>query len=88
MTRRTFDGANPDGWVPEQKITVEETLRAYTAGSAYAGFDEQDKGTLQTGKLADFVIIDRDLTTVAPETIRDAKVVRTVVGGKTVYLRP
>jgi len=88
VTRRTLDDKQPGGWVPEQKISVEEALRAYTAGSAYAAFDEQEKGTLQAGKLADFVIIDRDLTTIAPETIREAKVVRTVVGGKTVYQKP
>lgn len=87
VTRRTIDDKQPLGWVPEQKITVDEALRAYTAGSAFAGFDEQDLGALQPGKLADFVIIDRDLTTIAPETIRDARVMRTVIGGKTVYER-
>lgn len=87
VTRRTIDDKRPAGWVPEQKITVEEALRAYTAGSAYAGFDEQDLGALQPGKLADFVMLDRDLTTIAPEKIRDARVTRTVVGGKTVYAR-
>jgi hypothetical protein len=86
-TRRTLDGKHPDGWVPEQKITVEEALRAYTAGSAYAGFDEQERGMLDRGRLADFVLIDRDLTRVPPETIRDAHVVMTVVGGRVVYER-
>jgi predicted amidohydrolase YtcJ len=88
VTRRTLDGKNPDGWVPEQKITVEEALRAYTYGSAYAEFAEGEKGTLKAGMLADFVLIDRDLTTIAPEAIRDARVVRTVVGGRTVYRAP
>jgi len=87
VTRRTLDDQRPGGWVPEQKITVEEALRAYTQGSAYAGFEEGVKGVLRAGTLADFVIIDRDLTTVAPESIREARVVRTVVGGKTVYER-
>ncbi len=87
VTRRTLDDKQPGGWVPEQKITVEEALRAYTAGSARAGFSEGDVGVLQAGKLADFVMIDRDLTTIPPETIRDAHVVRTVVGGKTVFER-
>jgi hypothetical protein len=86
-TRRTLDGKHPDGWVPEQKITVEEALRAYTAGSAFAGFDEQERGMLDRGRLADFVLIDRDLTRVPPETIRDAHVVMTVVGGRVVYER-
>jgi predicted amidohydrolase YtcJ len=87
VTRRTLDDRNPGGWVPEQKITVEDALRAYTAGAAYAEFAEDQKGTLGRGKLADFVILDRDLTRVPPETIRDAKVVMTVVGGKVVYDR-
>lgn len=87
VTRRTLDGKHPDGWVPEQKITVEEALRAYTSGSAYASFEENRKGTLERGKLADFVIIDRDLTRIPPEEIRDAHVLMTVVGGKVVYER-
>ncbi len=87
VTRRTLDDKHPGGWVPEQKITVEEALRAYTAGSAYAGFQEKDLGVLQAGKLADFVIIDRDLTKIAPETIREARVMRTVIGGKTMFER-
>jgi predicted amidohydrolase YtcJ len=85
VTRRTLDGAHPEGWVPEQKITVEDALRAYTAGGAYASFEEREKGTLERGKLADFVLIDRDLTRVPPETIRDARVLMTVVGGRVVF---
>ncbi len=85
VTRRTLDGRNPDGWVPAQKITVEDALRAYTVNAAFASFDEGIKGTLVRGKLADLVLIDRDLTTVPPETIRDAKILLTVVGGKIVY---
>ncbi len=87
VTRRTLDGKHPGGWIPEQRITVEEALRAYTTGAAYASFDEQRKGSLARGKLADFVIIDRDLTKIPPEQIRDAKVVMTVVGGAVVYER-
>ena len=85
VTRRTLDDRNPGGWVPEQMITVEDALRAYTTGGAYASFDEREKGTLERGKLADFVLIDRDLTRIAPETIRDAKVTMTVVGGRIVH---
>jgi predicted amidohydrolase YtcJ len=85
VTRRTLDDRNPGGWVPEQKITVEDALRAYTRGAAYAEFAEKRKGTLENGKLADFVLLDRDLTQIPPETIRDAKVVMTVVGGTVVY---
>jgi predicted amidohydrolase YtcJ len=88
VTRRTLDGAHPEGWVPSQKITVEEALRAYTSAGAYASFDEAERGTLERGKLADFVLVDRDLTRVPPETLRDARVVLTVVGGRIVYERP
>jgi predicted amidohydrolase YtcJ len=84
VTRRTLDDKNPDGWVPAQKITVEEALRAYTVGGAYASFDESRKGTLSAGKLADLVIVDRDLFKIPPEEIRNAKVLTTVVGGKVV----
>ena len=86
-TRRTLDGAHPEGWVPEQKVGVEDALRAYTMGGAWASFEEKEKGSLERGKLADFVLIDRDLTRVPPETIRDAKVLLTVVGGKVVFER-
>jgi predicted amidohydrolase YtcJ len=84
VTRRTLDDKNPGGWVPAQKITVEEALRAYTAGGAYASFDESRKGTLVAGKLADLVVLDHDLFGIAPEEIRNVKVVTTVVGGKVV----
>ncbi|MCI0516675.1 MAG: amidohydrolase [Woeseiaceae bacterium] len=85
VTRRTLDEANPDGWVPEQKISVEQALRAYTTEGAYASFEENIKGMLKPGMLADFVLLDRDLTTIAPESIRDTKILKTVVGGKIVY---
>src|SRR5436190_6396473 len=85
VTRRTLDEANPGGWVPEEKITVEDALRAYTSGAAYAEFSEQQKGVIARGMLADLVIIDRDLTRIPPETIRDAHVVMTIVGGRVVF---
>ncbi len=87
VTRRTLDEKNPDGWVPKQKITVEEALRAYTSNAAYAAFDEQVKGVLVPGFAADLAIIDRDLFTIPPAQLRDAKVDLTVVGGKVVYER-
>jgi predicted amidohydrolase YtcJ len=87
VTRRTLDDKNPGGWVPEQKVTVEEALRAYTLDAARAAFAEGEKGTLAVGKLADLVIIDRDLRRVAPETLRDARIVATIVGGQVVYER-
>jgi hypothetical protein len=85
VTRRTLDDRNPNGWVPEQRITVDEALRAYTSTAAYASFEEAEKGTLARGKLADFVWLDRDLTRIPPETIRDAQVKMTVVGGRVVH---
>ena len=86
-TRRTLDDRNPGGWFPEQKIGVEDALRAYTIGGAYAMFAEKTRGTLEPGKLADLTMIDRDITKIAPEEIRDAHVMMTVVGGKVVYRR-
>ena len=85
VTRRTLDDGNPNGWVPEQKIGVEDALRAYTSGSAYAEYREQRKGSLRRGYLADLVMIDRDLTGIPPETIRDARILLTVVGGRIVH---
>ena len=87
VTRRTLDGKHPGGWVPEQKITVEEALRAYTRGAAYAGFQDSLVGVLKPGMLADFVMLDRDITTVAPETIAAARVMLTAVGGRVVFER-
>jgi predicted amidohydrolase YtcJ len=84
VTRRTLDDRHPGGWVPQQKITVEEALRAYTSGAAYASFDETRKGMLTAGRLADFVMLDRNLFEIAPEEIRHARVVMTVVGGRKV----
>lgn len=88
VTRRTLDDKNPGGWVPAQKITVEEALRAYTIDGAYAMFDEKNRGSLEAGKLADLVIIDRDLTRIQPDRLREAHVVMTIVGGTPVYERP
>ncbi len=85
VTRRTLDDKNPGGWVPEQKIGVEDALRAYTTGGAFASFEEKEKGSLEVGKLADVVIIDRDLFRIPPETIREARIKYTVVGGRVVY---
>jgi predicted amidohydrolase YtcJ len=85
VTRRTLDERRPGGWVPEQKITVEEALRAYTRGAAYAEFAEGEKGILARGMFADFVLVDRDLTRIPPETIREARVMLTVIGGRPVF---
>ena len=88
VTRRTLDGKHPDGWVPEEKITVEEALRAYTAGNAYGVFAEHSRGKLAPGYLADLVVLDQDLTAIAPEAIDRALVQATVAGGKVVFERP
>ena len=87
VTRRTLDDRKPTGWIPEQKISLEDALRAYTRGAAYATFTEKEKGVIAPGTLADFAIIDRDLTKVAPEAIRDAHIALTAVGGRVVYER-
>ncbi|MBN2012885.1 amidohydrolase [candidate division KSB1 bacterium] len=85
VTRRTLDNRHPGGWIPEQKISVEEAIRAYTIDAAYASFEENIKGSLVPGKLADFVMLDRDLFRTPPEAIRDARILLTVVGGTIVY---
>lgn len=85
VTRQTLDGKNPGGWLREQKITVEEALRAYTATNAYATFGESRRGTLAVGKLADFAMIDRDLRKIPADSIRTAKIRTTVVGGRIVF---
>jgi predicted amidohydrolase YtcJ len=86
-TRATLDGKNPNGWVPEQKITIEEAVRAYTAGSAFAEFQEREKGTIARGQLADMVILSDDIFSIAPERIKDVKVLTTIVGGRLVHQR-
>jgi hypothetical protein len=83
ITRKNEAGTKE--YFPEQKVTIEEALAAYTTGSAYAQFAEKEKGMLAPGMLADFVVLDRNLTTVSPPEILKIRVLRTVVGGKTVY---
>ena len=85
VTRSTLDDANPHGWVPAQKITVEEALRAYTIDAAFASFEENIKGSLEPGKRADLVLIDRDLTEIPPEELQDAKIRMTMVDGVVVF---
>jgi predicted amidohydrolase YtcJ len=87
VTRRTLDEKNPGGWFPEQKVTVQEALHAYTAGGSFAGFAEKGRGVLTEGMLADIAVIDHDLTKIAPAKIRDAKVVMTIVDGRVVFER-
>ena len=85
VTRRTLDGKHPNGWIPEQKISVEEAVRAYTVGSAYAEFQEKEKGTITPGKLADLVILSRDIFKIDPKEIEKVKVVMTIMDGRVVY---
>jgi predicted amidohydrolase YtcJ len=85
ITRKSENGRQL--YFPEQRIGMDQALAAYTSGSAFAEFEEKEKGTLQPGMLADFVVLDRDVTAVSPEKILSTQVLRTVVGGKTVYER-
>ncbi len=87
-TRATLDGKHPDGWVPEQKISVAEAVEAYTLGSAYAEFQEAEKGSITPGKLADMVILSDDILSIDPKAIRDVKVATTIVGGRVVWPAP
>jgi predicted amidohydrolase YtcJ len=85
VTRRTLDDKNPNGWIPEQKISVEEAVRAFTHGSAYAEFQENEKGTIAAGKLADLVILSDDIFTINTNDIGKTKVVTTIVDGRIIY---
>jgi hypothetical protein len=87
VTRRTLDGKNPGGWVPEEKVSVEEAVRAYTVNGAWVEFAEKAKGTIEAGKLADLVVLDRDLFTIPREEIGTAVVRMTVFDGRIVYRR-
>ena len=85
VTRATLDGKNPNGWFPEQKLAVSEAIEAYTMGSAYAEFQEKEKGSIMPGKLADMVLVSEDIFSIPPEKIRDARILKTFVGGRLVF---
>ena len=85
VTRATLDGKQPNGWFPEQRISIQDAIAAYTLGSAYAEFQERDKGSIEPGKLADMVLLDRDVLSIPPAQIRDAHVITTWLGGKEIY---
>jgi hypothetical protein len=87
VTRRTLDGKNPDGWIPEQKISLEEAIRGFTINGAYAGFAEKIKGSIETGKLADLVVLDKNFFEIKPDEIQNAKVIMTVMNGEIVFRR-
>src|SRR5437868_2699188 len=86
VTRRTLDGKHSNGWIPEQKISVEEAVRAYTVGSAFAEFQENEKGTIAPGKLADLVILTQDIFKIDPKEIEKVKVAMTIMDGRVVYV--
>jgi len=85
VTRRTLDDKNPRGWYPEQKISVEQALRCYTSNNAYGGFQENKLGRIKAGMFADFIVLGENIFDIAPEKIKDVKVLRTVVNGKEVF---
>jgi predicted amidohydrolase YtcJ len=85
VTRRTLDDKNPDGWIPEQKISIEDAIKCYTINSAYASFEENIKGSIEVGKLADLIVLSDDILTIDPVKIKDAKVEMTIFDGKIIY---
>jgi len=85
VTREAIDGGPPGGWIPQEKLPLADCMRAYTTGSAYAEFMDGKKGELKVGEFADFVILSQDLTRISPRDFLTTEVLRTVVGGKTVY---
>jgi predicted amidohydrolase YtcJ len=85
VTRRPLDGSHPRGWVPEEKISVEEAVHAYTVGSAYASFQDHAKGSLEPGKLADLAVLSQDIFHIDPEEIANTKIDLTILGGEIVY---
>ena len=85
VTRKTLSGQPEGGWFPQEKLTIEEAIQAYTLNTAYAGFEEHMKGSLTVGKLADLVVLSDNLLTMDPDDIKDVTVRTTVVGGRIVY---
>ncbi|MBN1221874.1 MAG: amidohydrolase [Candidatus Aminicenantes bacterium] len=85
VTRRTLDGKNPDGWFPEQKISLEEAIKGYTINAAFAEFAENEKGSLESGKFADIVVLNQNLFEIPPEDIIDTEVKITLFDGKVIY---
>jgi predicted amidohydrolase YtcJ len=87
VTRKTLDGTPLEGWFPEQRISVEDSLRAYTINNAVAAFEGDRRGSITPGKLADFTIFDRNLLTIPPEEILNVNVTHTIIDGKMIYVR-
>jgi predicted amidohydrolase YtcJ len=87
VTRRSLDGQFPDGWEPEQKISVSEAVHAYTYQAAYASHEEDIKGSLEPGKLADLVVLSDDIFSIDPVSIEDVKVDMTIFDGEVIFER-
>ncbi len=85
VTRKTLSGQPEGGWFPQEKLTIEEAIRAYTLNTAYAGFEEDIKGSIEVGKLADYVVLSDNLLTMDPDDIKDVTVLMTIVAGRVVY---
>lgn len=85
VTRQTLDGKNPTGWVPEQKISVDQALTAYTSGAAYAAFEDQKSGSIKQGYLADLVLLDHNILEIKPDSLQFVKVKWTFLGGRQIY---
>ncbi|MCH7571914.1 MAG: amidohydrolase family protein, partial [Planctomycetes bacterium] len=88
VTRKTVTGDPPDGWFPEQRITIEEAIRAYTLGTAYANFEDESKGSIEPGKIANLTVLSKNLLHIPPEEIPSAEVLFTIVSGRIVYEKP
>ena len=87
VTRMTLSGQPEGGWFPDERLSIEDAIRAYTWNTAYAGFEEDMKGSITVGKLADFVVLSEDLLTIDSRRIKDVEVEMTFVGGREVYRR-
>jgi hypothetical protein len=85
VTRNTLDGKNPDGWIPEQRISIEDAIKCYTINNAYGSFQEDILGSIEPGKIADFVILDRDILSISADKIKDANVDMTIFDGEIIY---
>ncbi|MDG1438317.1 MAG: amidohydrolase, partial [Emcibacteraceae bacterium] len=85
VTRHTADGKNPDGWVPEEKVTVEQAVRAYTINGAYGGKQEDKLGSIEAGKLADIIVLSDNIFEIDPAEIKDTRVEMTIIGGEILY---
>jgi predicted amidohydrolase YtcJ len=80
-----LDGKHPEGWFPEQKISLEEAVKGYTINGAYAEFSENLKGSVEKGKLADLVVLSRNIFKIPPEEIKKTEVKMTILNGKVIY---